>query len=262
MGQPKKPKLCEKTTGFSHGGRFPGFFIITFMLVIPYGYADPKVYSPHVKSGVLAFENRGNVTFDNDGDKGGSQRHVFELEYGINDWWKTAAVARLDKSANGSLRYDSMAWENIFQLTEQEKYWLDAGIYLEYQLKDDSNTPDIFEGKLLVEKKIQGYQHTLNLTIEQELGSKGDDDLEFEYAWRTRKKLTDELMFGIEAFGKLGELRSIKDTQDQDHRAGPVVYHEFHLGDLEVEYKLAWLFGLTSATPDHTFRWQIEVPFN
>jgi len=262
MRQPEKSQLHEKTAGFTAGGRLPAIIMITCLLVIPYGYADPKVYSPIVNSGVLAFENRGNVTLDNDGDKGGSQRHVFELEYGINDWWKTAAVARLDKSASSSLRYDSIAWENILQLTDQGKYWLDAGIYLEYQLKDDNDAPDIFEGKLLLEKNIQGYQHTLNLTIEQELGSKGDDDLEFEYAWRTRKKLTDKLKLGFEAFGKLGELRDIKATEDQDHRAGPVVYHEFNLGDLEVEYKLAWLFGLTSATPDHTFRWQIEIPFN
>jgi hypothetical protein len=224
--------------------------------------ADPKVYSPIVKKGVWAVGVRGNTTIDDDDEHDGSQRHVFLIEYGVTDWWKTEIVGRLNEKAEGSLRYDSTGWENIFQLTEQGKYWLDVGLYLEYKLKDENNAPDIFEAKLLLEKPVQGFLNTLNLIIEQELGSDGDDDLEFEYAWRTRKEIGHHMKLGVEAFGKLGELRDIKSLEDQEHRIGPVFYHEFELGhDLEVEYNIGWLFGLTDESPDNTFRWQVEFEF-
>ncbi len=224
--------------------------------------ADPKVYSPIVKGGELALEIRGNTVVDDDDDKDGSQRHVFAVEYGVTDWWKTEIVSRLNEKAEGSLRYDSTAWENIFQLTEQGKYWLDAGLYLEYKLKDEKNAPDIFEAKLLLEKPVQGFLNTLNLTIEQELGSDGDDDLEFEYAWRTRKEIGHHMKLGIEAFGKLGELRDIESLDHQEHIIGPVFYHEFELGPhVEIEYNIGWLFGLTDESPDNTFRWQLEYEF-
>jgi hypothetical protein len=233
-----------------------------FYLGLQCGQADPKIYSPIVKGGELAVEIRGNTTIDNDSDKGGSQRHVFELEYGLTDWWKTAIVARLDEPVAGSLKYDSTAWENIFQLTEQGQYWLDAGVYLEYKLADESGVPDKLESKLLLEKQVVGFVNTLNLTFEKEIGAHREESVEFEYAWRTRKKVTDDMELGIEAFGELGEIENTKSLEDQTHRIGPVFYHEIEIGEFEIEYSLAWLFGLTEASPDNTFRWQIEIPFD
>lgn len=235
-------------------------FTLIFFFTSPV-CADPKVYSPVVKKGERAFEYRGNTTVDDDDNKDGSQRHVVELEYGVTDWWHTAVFGRWNKPAMGSLGYALTAWENIFQLTPKGKYWLDAGIYLEYKLADDDDDSDQFEGKLLFEKRINNYQNLLNLTIEQDLEAKGDDDLVFEYAWRTRKKIADHMKVGFEAFGKLGELGDLKGLEDQEHRIGPVFYHEFHIGSLEIEYDLAWLIGLTDPTPDNTFRWKIEIPF-
>ena len=157
------------------GMKRPLFFkqMISFVLVLMVVFvftpvnvqADPKVYSPIVTKGILAVGNRGNTTIDDDDEHDGSQRHVFFVEYGVTDWWKTEIVSRLNEKAEGSLRYDSTAWENIFQLTEQGKYWLDAGLLLEYKLKDEKNAPDILEAKLLLEKPVQGFQNTLNLII-------------------------------------------------------------------------------------------------
>jgi hypothetical protein len=252
--------------------KYPVIFnqVISFFLVLMAVWAitpvnvqaDPKVYSPIVTKGKLAVGNRGNTTIDDDDEHDGSQRHVFLIEYGVTDWWKTEIVARLNKKAEHSLRYYATAWENIFQLTEQGKYWLDAGLYLEYKLKDEKNDPDIFEAKLLLEKPVQGFQNTLNLIIEQELGSDGDDDLEFGYAWRTRKEIGHHMKIGFEAFGELGELRDIESLDHQEHRIGPVFYHAIELGHhREIEYNIGWLFGLTDESPDNTFRWQIEFVF-
>ena len=235
--------------------------IVTLSLWLSVSYADPKVYSPYVKKGELAFENRGNTTIDDDDAIGGSQRHVFELEYGVTDWWKTALVSRLNKPGDGSLRYDSTAWENIFQLTEKDQYWLDAGLYLEYKFADESGVADKLETKLLLEKDIQGFINTLNLTFEKEVGEHREESVEFAYAWRTKKEIADDIALGIEAFGELGEIQNTKSPDEQEHILGPVFYHEIEIGELEVNYNLAWLFGLTDESPDNTFRWQIEFEF-
>ena len=242
--------------------KFLSLLLLLVTVFLSSAMADPKIYSPIVKKGEGAFEYRGNTTVDDDDNKDGSQRHVAELEYGVTDWWHTAVFGRWNKPATGSLKYALTAWENIIQLTEKGKYWLDAGLYLEYKLANDDDDSDQFEGKLLFEKRINDYQNLLNLTIEQDLEAKGDDDLVFEYAWRTRKKIAEHMKIGFEAFGKLGELGDLNALEDQQHRIGPVFYHEFHIGSQEVEYDLAWLVGLTGPTPDHTFRWKIEIPFN
>lgn len=240
---------------------FRFFLIISGILLTTHCYADPKVYSPIVDKGEFAVEVRGNTTVDDDKDSGGSQRHVFELEYGVTDWWKTALISRLDRPGEGSLEYDSTAWENIFQLTEKGRYWLDAGFYLEYKLADENDTPDILETRILLEKQISAFLNTLNLNFEKEIGNNSDNALESGYAWRTKTEIGHDMGLGFEAFGELGELENIKDLKDQEHRIGPVFYHEIDLGGLVVDYNLAWLFGLTQASPDHTFRWQLEFEF-
>ncbi|OGT76812.1 MAG: hypothetical protein A2W76_02320 [Gammaproteobacteria bacterium RIFCSPLOWO2_12_47_11] len=241
---------------------FTRFLLLVLCCIcVTVSYADPKVYSPYVKKGELAIETRGNTTIDDDNNKDGSQRHVFELEYGVTDWWKTAFVARLNKPGDGTLRYDSTAWENIIQLTEKGKYWLDAGLYLEYKLADESSVADKFETKLLFEKPAFGFRHTLNLVFEKEVGEHSKESVEFEYAWRTTKEIAEEIALGIEAFGGVGEIRNTKSLEDQEHRLGPVFYHEVEIGGMKIDYNLAWLFGLTDASPDHTFRWQLEFEF-
>ncbi len=224
-------------------------------------HADPKVYSPRVHKGELAFENRGNTVIDDDDDKDGSQRHVFELEYGVTDWWKTALVSRLDKPGDGTLRYDSTAWENIFEFTDEKTSWLGSGLYLEYKLADEDDVADKFETKLLLEKTFSDFINTLNLVFEKEVGEHSEESVEFEYAWRTKKSIGHEMALGVEAFGELGEIKNTHSLEDQEHIIGPVFYHEVELGGLELEYNIGWLAGLTDASPDHTFRWQLEFEF-
>ena len=239
----------------------PYLIIILLFSLSSICLADPKVYSPKVDKGELAVEIRGNTTVDDDDAEDGTQRHVFELEYGVTDWWKTALVGRLNKPGDGTLRYDSTAWENIFEVTDETAYWLGTGIYFEYKLADESGVPDTVETKLLLEKTAFSFVNTLNLIFEKEVGAHSEESVEFEYAWRTKKEIADDIALGIEAFGELGEIRNTESLGDQEHRIGPVFYHEIEIGGLDIEYNLAWLFGLTDHSPDHTFRWQLEFEF-
>lgn len=238
----------------------PVLFIL-ILLPISAALADPKVYSPRVEKGELAFEIRGNTIVDDDSSLDGGYSHVAELEYGVTDWWQTALVSRMSDPANGTFRYDSTAWENIVELTEGRDLWLDAGLYLEYAVADEPGVADKIETKLLLEKKLSRFVHTLNLIFEKEVGEYREESVEFGYAWRTQWLLNDDISIGFEAFGETGEIQNTPSLEKQEHLIGPVFYHEVHLGDLKLDYNLAWLAGLTDASPDHTLRWQLEFEF-
>ena len=60
----------------------------------------------------------------------------------------------------------------------------------------------------------------------------------------------------------MGEIKNFSPMKDQHHIIGPAIYNELKIGSIEIETHLVWMFGLTDASPDNTFRWQIEFPFN
>jgi hypothetical protein len=221
--------------------------------------AHHKVYSPHVTKGEFALENRGHVTFDDEDSKDDAQRHIFEVEYSVTDWYHTALFADLRKRSGGPLRYDATAWENIFELSEPGKWWVDVGAYLEYKWAEDDDDPDKIEAKLLFEKTLGALRNRFNFTFEEELGSEGDESFKLEYAWQTKWKTGTPIQVGFEAFGELGEIRDIKPLEDQEHQLGPVLWGELEVGERsKIELQLGWLFGLTDATPDGTLKWIVE----
>src|SRR5436309_6034090 len=116
--------------------------------------ADHKVYSPYVEEGVLEFEARGHRTIDRKSDKNDQQTQIYEIAYGVNSWWYTSLFGVLDKQPGEGFRYSATAWENIFQLTPQGKYWADVGLYFEYRKSHLPSEPGEIETKLLLEKDV------------------------------------------------------------------------------------------------------------
>ena len=48
----------------------------------------------------------------------------------------------------------------------------------------------------------------------------------------------------------------------QSHKAGPAIFGKLADGNHHaIEYNAAWLFGMSDAAPDNTFRLQIEYEF-
>lgn len=232
-------------------------------LLAPHGaQAHHKVYSPHVTKGEFALETRGHVTQDDEDSRDGEQRYVHEVEYSVTDWWHTALYADLKKSPDKTLRYKATVWENIIEFFEPGDLWVDTGLYLEYKWAGDDDDPDVIEAKLLFEKTLSALRNRLNVTFEEELGDKGEESFVLEYAWQTKWKTATPIQAGFEAFGKLGEVRDIKPLRDQRHQIGPMFWGEVELDELggagKIELQLGWLFGLTDATADGTFKWILE----
>jgi hypothetical protein len=224
-------------------------------------HATHKVYSPHVEEGELELEVRGHVDFDDDDDLDDAHAEKYEIGYAFTDWWLTSVFLEYEKEPRGHYGHASTAWENIFQLTEEGRYWLDFGLYVEY--KDPAGSgPQQLELKGLFEKQTNRFVNSANLIFEREIGNNASSDIEVEYAWRTRYELRQEFRPALELYGELGELDGLEINGDQQHQAGPVASGKFSLGkESSVSYEFGYLFGLTDDSPDGTLKWLLEFEY-
>ncbi len=221
--------------------------------------ATQKVYSPNVEQGEVELEARGHLDFDSNDKRDGAHQEIYEVGYGVTDWWLTSVVLEYGKEPHGSTEHTATAWENIFQLTEQGKYWIDAGLYVEYESSAAHGEPDQLEVKLLLEKTLGPWVHTANLIFDHDIGHGGSGDVRTGYAWRTKYLLSPQFEPGVELYGDLGALDDLQLNNRHFHQAGPVVSGKFALGGHSaLSYEVGYLFGLTDTTPDGSLKGVLE----
>jgi hypothetical protein len=232
----------------------------------PAAHADFKVRSPIVEQGELELEHNGSVTFDKSkSGRNNLQSYANEIEYGLLPWWRIAVEGEWAAEDRGeNLRFEGTSLENVFQLTEQGKYWADLGFFLEYKHSAISDDPDKVEFGPIVQKELRDVLgtdtlHTLNLFVEKEIGHNRSDDTTLSVAWQSRFLLNQYFEPGIEYFGEIGDIESPGKAADQEHRLGPMFAGEIGFGGFgALKYELGYLFGLTRSTPDGTVRWRLE----
>jgi hypothetical protein len=225
-------------------------------------HASHKVYSPHVEKGELELEYRGHLNRDNQSSLHGKRKDIYEIGYGITDWWFSSVFAEYEKEPDEGEPYqhEASAWENIFQLTEPGKYWLDAGFYVEYEFPSESSKADKLELKVLLEKQVQRWVHTLNLTAEREVGGGALDVIEYSYQWRTKYSYKPTFEPGVELYGGLGTSDDFATTGSQSIQLGPVFSGAFKLASkTKFVYEAGYLFGLNDSSPDNTLKWTLEL---
>ena len=224
-------------------------------------HATHKVYSPIVEQGELEVEVRGHVLQDGDDSEDGNHAEKYEVGYGFTDWWFSSLFVEGEKESGEDYEFEATAWENIFQLTEQGKYWMDAGFYVEYEFPHESG-PDKLEVKLLLEKSLPQWTHTLNLVLEREVGSGAEHEVEAGYAWRSMYRYSPRLQPAIELYGDLGHSGDFGIHSDGSHSAGPVILGNIPLTEnASLSYEAGYLFGLTDETIDGTLKWLLELEF-
>jgi len=217
-----------------------------------------KIYSPDVEKGELELEYQGDVTVDGNPQRNGTNRHQFELSYGVTDNWNSAVYGIFTDAPGRKFRYSAFKWENIYQLFEPGTQWLDAGLYLEYLVPASSqNTTQSLEFKLLLEKHTGSWLHTLNLVLGKQFGT-SVRDITFGYAWRSKWEVARMFNPGFEAFATIGPLRRFRPVDQQSHLVGPVVYGK--LTD-RLKYEAGYLFGLTRSSVDGNVKFNLEFEF-
>jgi FTR1 family protein len=221
--------------------------------------ADHVVYSPLVEAGEVAVELRGHYDFDGNKALDGGQAYKAEFEWAPLSRWLTEVLVKYERAPGESLEATEIASENIFQLTEQGQYWADFGVLAEFVYSLEDGGANALEVALLGQKDFGRNEVRLNFVFEQPLESGAD--LEMEYRWQYRYRLSERFEPGIEMYGGAGEWGEVGSFDDHEQQLGPAAYGKFRTADGAIKYELGLLFGLTEQTPDTTVRFLLEYEF-
>ena len=219
-----------------------------------------KVYSPRVDKGENELEYRGFHDFDKDDSRDGGEKHVFAVGRGFTDYWFSELYSVYAKEPEASFKHDAFEWENLFQLTEQGKYWADFGLLTEYELTDHG--PDEIALAPIIEKTVDRWVGTLNLFFERQIGTEAGAGTIFAYAARVKYLLNSRFEPAIEAFGEPGRINHAGEFNGQEHWVGPAFYGAVGLGGThKLVYSAAYLFGETSVSSDNRAILRLEYEF-
>ena len=235
-----------------------GAFYIGHAVAGPADY----VYTPAVEYG----EKEIDFKFGTDKEQDGTRKTVTSLGfgYGATEYWFTELY--LKREREGSERLTLAEWENKFQLTETGKYMVDVGLITEIEAPlTNGNEPYEFKIGGLFQKEFGKTQLNANLLFERKFGPKDADDhyvTEIGYQWQAKYRWKQELEFGLQGLGEMGEWNDWEPSDAQSHKIGPAIFGKLELGQKQaIKYNAAMLFGVSDAAPDHTFRMQAEYEF-
>ena len=217
------------------------------------GPAD-KVYTPKVEKGETEFELRGGYRDFADGPD--EYAYVFDIGYGVTDFWKTELVLEYSGETGFGGTMEAMEWENVFMLTEPGKYWLDLGLFVEYE-HTFADGPDELKIGPMFQKEIGPTVTNLNLLFERQVGSGAGSEVELDYSWQVKWRGNEALEFGVQGFGGLGEVGDL--GEDDKHSIGPALFGLKRMANgNKLAYDAALLAGLNEAAPDLTIRFELE----
>jgi len=184
--------------------------------------------------------------------------------YSAGEYWFTELYLKQERS--GSQVVNLAEWENKFQLTETRKYPVDVGLITELEAPLSSNAP--WELKLgpLLQTDLGRLQLNGNLLFERAFGRADESGVpyttNFSYQWQAKYRWQPVFEYGLQGFGEMGKWNDWNKQADQIHRIGPAIFGKPALGNRQaIKYNAAWLFGASSAAPNHTFRMQVEYEF-
>lgn len=227
--------------------------------------AEFRVRPAEVEGGETAIELNGSYGFDRQAEKRGEQSYTAEIEAAVNDWWLTEfeGEAGRDPGPDNRTRFTAATWENLFELTEPGRYWADFGFFAEFSRALSHQRPDNLNFGPAVTKVWGRTVNTLNLFVAKDIGSHASGRPQLNLAWQTRLTLDPLIEPGIEIYSAPGALAHFSGLQQQDQRAGPVLYGTLRgFGAGALNYEVGYLFGLTRATPEGTLKWRLEYEFH
>jgi len=225
------------------------------------GPAD-YIYTPTVEYG----EKEADFKFGTAKQQDGTRKTVSSLGfgYGATEYWFTELYLKRELASGENLTLAE--WENKFQLTETGKYAVDMGLIVELEAPlNSSKEPWEFKIGPLFQTEFGKLQLNGNVLLERKFGHKDADDrfvTEAGYQWQAKYRLQPEFEFGLQGMGEMGEWDNWDSANNQNHRVGPAVFGKLALGNKQaIKYNAAWLFGVSDAAPNNTFRMQVEYEF-
>jgi len=228
-------------------------------------HADLQVRSPLVEYRELEFEHNGFSGLDRKRSPfNGLQSYTYSVGYGLLPFWKIELEAETGVVAGANQGYAATTLENIFQLTQEGRYFVDLGVFAEYSRSSLAGVPGSFTAGPIVQTELDDVAgidslHTLNLFLSRDVGRSHTDDSGLSYAARSELLFRPLLDPGIEAFGSIGSITHAARYSDQQHSVGPVLTGAYLIAPYgKIKYEAGYQFGLTGRTARGGARWKFE----
>lgn len=218
-----------------------------------YGYNTPNQGKVELSYWVDYFVKGNGLPypfFGKNVDKDRLWRHTVEVEYGATDRWTLAYYVDFEQPSGEDLKYvQSRAVFLRYRLFEPGQRFFDTTVYFEYYLPYHSYSEnEKLETRIILEKNVGPLQIKLNPIFDKHLsGDEVKEGLEFEYAAGVYLKGLGAIKPGLEFFGKMGEIGSLKSSNEQQHFIFPTIKIVL---PKNFDIELGVGFGLTQQSDD------------
>ena len=223
--------------------------------------AHHKIYSPRVEEGRQSLEWRGHVNYDDRMEFNKSHHHVFETEYSWTDFWQSELEFHVSDKAETPLDWEKTEFQNQVQVFDYTHF---AGaLYFSYNFVSEGDEPDEIEYKYLNEFNYENLSFISNFIFEKGVGKGATGSTTFDLSNQLTftKLLESNFGFGFLGFSSFGEVSNFNTSSLQKHLYGVQLENEFDLENIEYEIALAYLHGLTDASTNHMFLWNMGIEF-
>ena len=238
-------------------------FLAGLPLILASVPADAQFYvrSPDVKKGQLKLEEHGAIYSGPGEGERRRQSHELETKYGLTDRFAGIAELTARQNIGESLKAHRFELGGQYEIIERDGNGWGLAFRSLYEWALQEGDPDeILFGPLA--KFVRGNDSfTVNSFFIGQVGDDVDiDSLELKVNWRMKHELNETWGIGVEGYSEIEDLSHTGTWDDQKHRVGPVAYLELD-GMPNWEFDAGALFGVSDATSDFTFKFNVEAAF-
>lgn len=215
-----------------------------------------------MKKGETKIEEHGALYTGPGEDERLRQAHWVELKHGFTDRFEVIVEGVFRQAVGESIEARLLEIGAQYEIIERQGDGLGFAFRTFYELALQDHAPDeILFGPLA--KLVRGRDSaTINTFFVGQLGSEAKiDSPELKVNWRLKRELTGRFALGVEGFSSIEDLAHAGSFDDQKHRLGPVAYFEFGRAKPKWEFAAGALFGVSEATSDATFKFDVEAKF-
>ena len=211
-----------------------------------------SVGSPGVAKGATSAEIRMGYSIDKDSSSQDRRlRSRFHIDHGFTDTYAARIVVSGDKRKNDSFDYDSLTFENRFDLYNAEDIGFDFGMRASYSLKSGDKGADNITVGFYELFPLEKWEIRANQFLSHEVGKNSESGLGLATRIQATHSILSDHRLGLETFNNFGNIRTLSGFDDQGHSVGPVLKGKF--GN-DFYYETGYLAGLSNNSADHNFK--------
>ena len=209
-----------------------------------------KVYAPYVEPLEREIEYRSIVQQDRREGLDGVQIHRLSYGWSWAERWASELYLIGGRNKGDQLVVDAVEFETLWQITEQGEFWADWGLLFELERERGVDIWE-YQTRLLTSKQWGRWVTTANLGVVYEWGSDIDNEWESILSVQARYRLSPRFEPAVELY-----------SGEQTKGLGPIFLGEWRTGaGSRLRWQFGVIFGVDDASPDQTWRAQLEYEF-